>query len=422
MSDLYSLDLEKVVQRHFEKKYSFCPQLGDWKLPEPSEMFVASRWKVERLQMLKDELKILMRRVDTYDQHNWRDHTRSISKSSYIKTKLFIQLDPELLTEDWCKFYEIATYFNLIPLASVFTHSFNSVHLCETSGSFITSLNHYMKVVHNSGIDWKWLGTTRIPHRAGNPPSRNDNDYIFILKTVDRWNFGLDDTGNIMDINNMSYIMKEAAEMGDVLLVTANGSIDCPENSVGHESASSALHYCEAVLAMHMLAKGGSLLLKMSTMYEHQSMCLMYLLCCSFNAVWVCKPAASNEGDSEVYVVCLKYRGRDFMEPWLKVLREHYGPKLTRRAMFDQESFPQDFVRQFYKCTTMFHNTQTTAMETNMLYYERGFTRDENVIIQNLKYMVATHFMEVHEIRRLSESEKLLWMNYGENEDAECWD
>jgi cap2 methyltransferase len=237
----------------------------------------------------------------------------------------------------------------------------------------------------------------------------NINDYIFILKTVDRWNFGLENTGNIMGINNVLHIMKGAEEMGDVLLVTANGSIDCLKNSVGHESASSSLHYCEAVLAMHILAKGGTLLLKMSTMHEHQSMSLTYLLCCSFSAaVWVCKPASSNEGDSEVYVLILKYRGRDFMEPWLEVLREHYGPKLTRRAMFPSESFHQDFVHQFYKCTTMFHNTQTTAMETNMRYYDRGITRDEDVMIQKLKCIVATHFMEVHEIRKLSESENLL--------------
>jgi cap2 methyltransferase len=225
-----------------------------------------------------------------------------------------------------------------------------------------------------------------------------------------------------MDINNVLYIMKGAAEMGDVLLITANGSIDYPQNSVQHKSASSSLHYCEAVLAMHILAKGCSFVLKMSTMYEHQSMSLIYLVCCSFIAVWVCKPATSNEVDSEVYVVCLKYRGRDFMEPYLKVLREHYGPKLTRRAMFPQESFPQDFVHQFYKCTTKFHNTHTTVMERNMSYYETGIPHVEDLMIQKLKLMVATHFMEVYEFRRLSAPENLLCTGFELHEDAECWD
>jgi hypothetical protein len=73
-------------------------------------------------------------------------------------------------------------------------------------------------------------------------------------------------------------------------------------------------------------------LLKMFTMYEQETVCLMFLLCCSFTSVRVFKPATSKEGNSEVYVVCLEYRGRDFMEPWLEVLRKHFGKKMCSHA------------------------------------------------------------------------------------------
>jgi hypothetical protein len=52
----------------------------------------------------------------------------------------------------WCKFYENAMSFNLVPPASVKAGRLNSVHLCEAPGAFITSLNHYLKL-HNPGID-----------------------------------------------------------------------------------------------------------------------------------------------------------------------------------------------------------------------------------------------------------------------------
>lgn len=78
---------------------------------------------------------------------------------------------------------------------------------------------------------------------------------------------------------------------------------------------------------------GGSFLLKMFTMYEQETVCLMFLLCSSFTCVRVCKPATSKEGNSEVYVVCLEYKGRDFMEPWLEVLREHYGERTVHMPM-----------------------------------------------------------------------------------------
>jgi hypothetical protein len=78
-------------------------------------MFVASGWKDDQLHMLKDELKSLMRSLDTYNLHNWHKHTSSLNKAGDIKHRLRFLLDPGLLTGDWCKFYEIAMYFNLIP-------------------------------------------------------------------------------------------------------------------------------------------------------------------------------------------------------------------------------------------------------------------------------------------------------------------
>ena len=62
----------------------------------------------------------------------------------------------------------------------------------------------------------------------------------------------------------------------------------------------------------------------MFTMYEEQTICLMYLLVCSFEYVHVFKPASSKEGNSENYVICLNYVGPDSMKPWLRKLKAYY--------------------------------------------------------------------------------------------------
>jgi hypothetical protein len=49
------------------------------------------------------------------------------------------------------------------------------------------------------------------------------SDDCFIIQTLDHWNVGLDNTGFLMDINNMLHVVTEAAEMGDMLLVTVDG-------------------------------------------------------------------------------------------------------------------------------------------------------------------------------------------------------
>jgi cap2 methyltransferase len=208
--------------------------------------------------------------------------------------------------------------------------------------------------------------------------------------------------------------------MGDVLLVTADGSIDCQEDPGQQESASSSLHYCEVVSAMHILALGGSLLLKLFSLYEDQSICLMYLLSCSFTCVRVCKPTTSNEADSEVYVVCLEYKGRDIMKPWLQVLTEHYGSRPSHRAKFHWEITPQDLLNQLYECTTLFHNFQAAVIERSGQLYERDITPSDNLKMKKPKNMIAYQFTMVYEMNKLSGTEEVAEKRKTKNSYALC--
>jgi 23S rRNA U2552 (ribose-2'-O)-methylase RlmE/FtsJ len=53
------------------------------------------------------------------------------------------------------------------------------------------------------------------------------------------------------------------------------------------------LLYCEVVAALVSLADGGSLVVKMFTMYEHHTVAILFLLCCLFEEVEIIKPGTS---------------------------------------------------------------------------------------------------------------------------------
>ena len=70
-----------------------------------------------------------------------------------------------------------------------------------------------------------------------------------------------------------------------ILQVTSDGSIDCANNPAEQEASTAQLHYCEVVCALHVLTPGGSLVIKMFTLLEDSSVCLMFMLNCVFKQV-----------------------------------------------------------------------------------------------------------------------------------------
>lgn len=71
------------------------------------------------------------------------------------------------------------------------------------------------------------------------------------------------------------------------------------------------------LVIFNLIILGGTFVLKMFTVFECNTLCRMYLLCCAFNSVEIKKPVSSKQGNSEIYVVCCGYKGLQYVEPWI---------------------------------------------------------------------------------------------------------
>lgn len=237
-------------------------------------------------------------------------------------------------------------------------------------------------------------------------------DDRFLLYTLDNWLFHKDFTGNIIDKENLKHMQQQCEKrLGDVHLITADGSVDCIESPDCQEEKVALLHYAEIITALTILAEGGSFVVKMFTLYEASSVSKLYLLNCAFEKVHVFKPCTSKRGNSEVYVVCLNYKKKTTN---LAEILEKMKDKLNLQnsllwPLFAKSCLPLDFLRQHEICCRIFMNHQINAIQHNIYTYE---IRPHKMIIkrlQNLRKAICNEFYKRYNIQKLPEELKILY-------------
>ncbi|KAJ8339697.1 hypothetical protein SKAU_G00343300 [Synaphobranchus kaupii] len=365
----FSADVVSEIQELFNKITTYSkPAPGEWVIPHPSESLRCDPHQHARLQALKDSLNEVKNQLSDKNLEVWHQHTSFTNRAGKVIAHVRAAANAEICTQAWCKFYEILVTFSLVPDRALQNGELNSVHLCEAPGAFIASLNHYLKS-NSLYCDWTWVANTLNPYHEANDNGTMIADDRLIANTLPWWFFGTDDTGDIM---TQKYLLElQTFTRNTVDLVTADGSFDCQANPDEQETLVAPLHYCEVVTALLLLSPGGSFVLKMFTLYEHSSVCLLYLLNCCFGTVHVFKPATSKAGNSEVYIVCLDHCGREAVRPLLsKMIRNFELPITSREALFPNSLIPESFLQQHEEICAYFHEHQVRTITENLRLFQ----------------------------------------------------
>ncbi|KZC07331.1 FtsJ methyltransferase domain-containing protein 1 [Dufourea novaeangliae] len=367
-------------------------------------MFNDPIWKVDKLQELKTELITVRNYIRTYNFTEWYLHTQLRCRARDILTRLRRDVQPEMLSREWAKFYEMVSSFPLVPITRIDGKNkhFKSVHLCEAPGDFILSLNHWLKT-NVPNVQWDWIATSFNPYYDGNELSSTCMDDRFIRHTLRHWCFGDDATGNIMNLQNLDKLIKFSEPHSDIFLITADGCVDSTEIPGEQENMLTHLKFCEIIAALHLLQSGGSFLLKYFTVFECHSVCLIYLLCCCFNEVSIIKPATSKEGNSETFLVCTNFKGSSYFLPYSEKLRQHYecGPK---NAIFNKNDIPSAFIERIIEGSEFFVNHQSSATLNQIFLFNSSDSRELHDM-KHIQRTVADKYIRLCNLKKLRSGE-----------------
>ncbi|XP_028298988.1 cap-specific mRNA (nucleoside-2'-O-)-methyltransferase 2 [Gouania willdenowi] len=399
-------DTQAEIQGLFSKVRTYVkPPGAQWGIPHPNSALKDPGEEPCCLQALKASLNTVKNQLSDKNVEVWHQHTNSTNRAGKVTASVRSAANAEICTQAWCKFYEILGTFNIFPDEALQVGQLNTVHLCEAPGAFITALNHYVKTSDSTRYcDWVWAANTLNPYNEANEGGMTIADDRLVANTLPWWFFGSDNTGNIMIQRHLLEMQAFVSNMHRVDLVTADGSFDCQENPDEQEALVASLHYCEVSAALLLLSPGGSFVLKMFTLYEHSSICLLYLLNCCFSSVSVFKPATSKAGNSEVYVVCLNYDNKEAVKPLLSKLIRNYGPNIAEReALFPSSLIPESFQKQHEDMYSYFHTMQVETITENLRLFE-GMSAEQRQRLDLIRDCVAYEYLQRFQVSFLPRS------------------
>lgn len=152
-------------------------------------------------------------------------------------------------------------------------------------------------------------------------------------------------------------------------------------------------------------------------MFEESTICQMYLLNCIFQNVYVFKPASSKCGNSEVYVICLRYKGKEILRnAWNSLMGPYKSPESTLSlSMFSLDQIDGSFIQQIISCSNYFMNLQVAAINDNVKHFKNPDNSDSDLVICR-KICVVNYYIEKYNVRSIQKfkriSQKLDALNY----------
>ncbi|PAV87362.1 hypothetical protein WR25_18266 [Diploscapter pachys] len=240
---------------------------------------------------------------DEIGRDNWRQHTKKMHPLGRIPTILRNNYNHEMTSQAYCKFMEIiCTYPQLLTSNDGMLSSF---HLCEGPGHFLLAIDRHL-CTFRPDLNWNWQANTLNPWEETMSPTDKLLDDCIVASQPANWHFGPDDTGDILKWDS-AYVQQIRDKFHGFDLVTADGSFYTQNAPAEQEQLVFPLLEAETKIGLALLKEGGSMVVKIYSMFNAETLDLFSNLIIQFRDVHVIKPLCSKAGNGEKYLILIGY-------------------------------------------------------------------------------------------------------------------
>ena len=291
----------------------------------------------EQLLMMNDDMHKMITTYKNkitpyYNNRTWDKYKKLSNEFELIFTTPNTKSNVSLynpVSRSFFKMWEIIIDFKddvLQPIAST-NNAIKCLFLAEGPGGFLEAIMKY----RNNKND-HYYGMTLRPDTKSIPEWKLKKFDLSNITTL----YGADNTGNLYNLDN-THNLEETLGQNSMDLITADGGFDFSSDFNNQEDQSMKLIRCEVYCALHLLKQGGSLVLKIYDMFNHQTINVMSILKECFQKIHIIKPLTSRPANSEKYLLCSGYtveNGRE-QATYLKNIILKKIPSLRKKHVFE---------------------------------------------------------------------------------------
>lgn len=247
-------------------------------------------------------------------------------------------------------YFKMAEMLNLIDFWKGKT-SIKTSHACEGPGGFI---QYIVEKAKSKKIPVKSIhAITLKPSKSYIPGWRRS--YYFLRKHPEiHLEFGADDTGDILKIDNQKDFCKKATESNLLCnLFTADGGFDFSVDYNSQEKNVFQLLLASFIMGLQVLAEDGVLIIKLFDMYSPATQDLVLGSATCFKEFTIYKPVTSRPCNSERYFIGKGFIKSQQTKQWihnlLDVYEKNINTSFTRVARFFINTWPkplQDLINE----------------------------------------------------------------------------